>query len=59
MKREIRKSEWERFETEMQNKYASVDQTFDKKERELCEFYVDLGKKLHIEDPSSNKQRSK
>lgn len=53
VEREVRKSEWERFETEMQAKYASVDRSFDEKEKELCEFYVDLEKKLHIEDTKS------
>jgi len=54
VKREIRKSEWERFECDMQAKYASVDQTFNEKEKELCEFYVDLEKKLHIKDSKHN-----
>jgi hypothetical protein len=52
VKREIRKSEWERFENELQSKYASVDEKFDQKEKELCEFYVELEKKLHIDDKS-------
>lgn len=51
VKREIRKSDWERFQDEMKAKYVNVDATFDTKEKEIKIFYVELEKKLHIEDP--------
>lgn len=51
VKREIRKSDWERFQNEMKSKCYNVDTTFDTKEKELNIFYIELEKKLHIEDP--------
>lgn len=50
VKREIRKSDWERFQNEMKAKYFNVDATFDTKEKEINTFYIELEKKLHIED---------
>lgn len=50
VKREIRKSDWERFQNEMKAKCFNVDTTFDTKEKELNIFYIELEKKLHIED---------
>lgn len=50
-KREIRDSEWEKFQNEMKNQYINVDETFKEKEQELVAFYSDLEKKLHIKEP--------
>ncbi|XP_049858027.1 biogenesis of lysosome-related organelles complex 1 subunit 5 [Schistocerca gregaria] len=47
-KREIRKAEWENFIEDMAQKCAKVDTTFQEKEQELKDFYLDLEKKLHI-----------
>ncbi|XP_034942918.1 biogenesis of lysosome-related organelles complex 1 subunit 5 [Chelonus insularis] len=46
--REIRKEEWKRFINDISEKCKKVDETFDEKEAELKEFYIDLEKKLHI-----------
>lgn len=50
VKREIRKSDWEKFQNEMKAKCSNVDSTFDTKEKELNIFYIELEKKLHLED---------
>ncbi|EFN88156.1 Protein Muted-like protein [Harpegnathos saltator] len=44
----IRRKEWEKFVNDMSDKCQKVDQTFQEKENEIQEFYVDLEKKLHI-----------
>lgn len=44
----IRKKEWETFVNDISDKCQKVDQTFQEKENEIQEFYVDLEKKLHI-----------
>lgn len=44
----MRKREWENFVNDMNDKCKKVDQTFQEKENEIQEFYVDLEKKLHI-----------
>ncbi|KOX74262.1 Protein Muted like protein, partial [Melipona quadrifasciata] len=46
--REIRKLEWEKFVNDMSEKCEKVNQTFDEKENEIKEFYIDLERKLHI-----------
>ncbi|KAG7189373.1 hypothetical protein KM043_017022 [Ampulex compressa] len=46
--RDIRKLEWERFINDMSDKCQRVDQTFQEKENEIKEFYVDLERRLHI-----------
>ncbi|XP_076238859.1 biogenesis of lysosome-related organelles complex 1 subunit 5 [Calliopsis andreniformis] len=46
--RELRKLEWERFVNDMSDKCEKVNQTFEDKEKEIREFYVDLERKLHI-----------
>lgn len=46
--REIRKSEWEKFVNDMSEKCEKVNQTFQEKENEIKEFYIDLERKLHI-----------
>lgn len=46
--REIRKVEWEKFVNDMSEKCEKVNQTFEEKENEIKEFYIDLEKKLHI-----------
>ncbi|CAK9833859.1 Biogenesis of lysosome-related organelles complex 1 subunit 5 [Anthophora retusa] len=46
--REIRKLEWEKFVNDMSEKCEKVNQTFEEKENEIREFYIDLEKKLHI-----------
>ncbi|KAK0088776.1 hypothetical protein PV325_010716 [Microctonus aethiopoides] len=46
--RELRKKEWKRFINDMSDKCHKVDETFNKKEEELKEFYIDLERKLHI-----------
>lgn len=43
-----RRTEWEKFINDMSDKCQRVDQTFQEKENEIQEFYVDLEKKLHI-----------
>ncbi|XP_029155283.1 biogenesis of lysosome-related organelles complex 1 subunit 5 [Nylanderia fulva] len=43
-----RRTEWEKFINDMSDKCQKVDQTFQEKENEIEEFYVDLEKKLHI-----------
>lgn len=43
-----RRKEWEKFINDMSDKCQRVDQTFQEKENEIQEFYVDLEKKLHI-----------
>lgn len=43
-----RRKEWEKFINDMSDKCERVDQTFQEKENEIQEFYVDLEKKLHI-----------
>jgi len=47
VKREVRKSEWKRFQSEMETKYSAIDKSFNDKEKELFEFYTDLEKKLY------------
>ncbi|KAL0107858.1 hypothetical protein PUN28_014847 [Cardiocondyla obscurior] len=44
----LRKREWEKFINDMSDKCQKVDQTFQEKETEIKEFYIDLEKKLHI-----------
>lgn len=44
----LRKKEWEKFINDMSDKCEKVDHTFQEKENEIQEFYVDLEKKLHI-----------
>ncbi|XP_014472526.1 PREDICTED: biogenesis of lysosome-related organelles complex 1 subunit 5 [Dinoponera quadriceps] len=44
----IRRNEWEKFVNDMSDKCQKVDRTFQEKENEIQEFYVDLEKKLHI-----------
>ncbi|XP_012235867.1 biogenesis of lysosome-related organelles complex 1 subunit 5 [Linepithema humile] len=44
----IRKVEWEKFINDMSDKCQEVDQTFQQKENEIQDFYIDLEKKLHI-----------
>ncbi|XP_012149822.1 biogenesis of lysosome-related organelles complex 1 subunit 5 [Megachile rotundata] len=46
--REKRKVEWEKFVNDMSEKCEKVNQTFEEKENEIKEFYIDLEKKLHI-----------
>ncbi|XP_043287831.1 biogenesis of lysosome-related organelles complex 1 subunit 5 isoform X2 [Venturia canescens] len=46
--RERRKVEWQCFINDMSDKCEKVDRTFQEKEEELKEFYIDLEKKLHI-----------
>ncbi|CAL7939819.1 biogenesis of lysosome-related organelles complex 1 subunit 5 [Xylocopa sonorina] len=46
--REIRKQEWEKFVNDMSDKCEKVNQTFEEKENEIKEFYIDLERKLHI-----------
>ncbi|XP_076683354.1 biogenesis of lysosome-related organelles complex 1 subunit 5 [Andrena cerasifolii] len=46
--RERRKLEWEKFVNDMSEKCAKVNQTFEEKEEEIKEFYMDLERKLHI-----------
>ncbi|CAK9807106.1 Biogenesis of lysosome-related organelles complex 1 subunit 5 [Anthophora plagiata] len=46
--RKIRKLEWEKFVNDMSEKCEKVNQTFEEKENEIREFYIDLEKKLHI-----------
>lgn len=46
--RELRKVEWEAFVNDMSEKCEKVNQTFEEKENEIKEFYVDLEKKLNI-----------
>ncbi|XP_011345555.1 biogenesis of lysosome-related organelles complex 1 subunit 5 isoform X2 [Ooceraea biroi] len=46
--RSLRRKEWERFINDISDKCQKVDQTFQEKETEIREFYVDLEKKLHI-----------
>ncbi|KOC61362.1 Protein Muted [Habropoda laboriosa] len=46
--RELRKLEWEKFVNDMSEKCEKVNQTFEEKENEIREFYIDLEKKLHI-----------
>ena len=46
--RETRKLEWEKFVNDMSDKCAKVNQTFEEKEEEIKEFYMDLERKLHI-----------
>lgn len=46
--REDRKIQWEKFMDDMTYKCERVDNTFDEKEEELHEFYVDLERKLQI-----------
>ncbi|KAG6801292.1 biogenesis of lysosome-related organelles complex 1 subunit 5 [Apis cerana] len=46
--REARKVEWEKFVNDMSEKCEKVNQTFEEKENEIKEFYIDLERKLHI-----------
>ncbi|XP_043789408.1 biogenesis of lysosome-related organelles complex 1 subunit 5 [Apis laboriosa] len=46
--REARKIEWEKFVNDMSEKCEKVNQTFEEKENEIKEFYIDLERKLHI-----------
>ncbi|OAD54111.1 Protein Muted like protein [Eufriesea mexicana] len=46
--REIRKLEWEKFVNDMSEKCKKVNQTFEEKENEIKEFYIDIEEKLHI-----------
>ncbi|XP_012167057.1 biogenesis of lysosome-related organelles complex 1 subunit 5-like isoform X2 [Bombus vosnesenskii] len=46
--REIRKLEWEKFVNDMSENCEKVNQTFQEKENEIKEFYIDLERKLHI-----------
>lgn len=46
--RESRKLVWQQFVDDMTHKCSRVDLTFEEKEEELREFYVDLERKLHI-----------
>ncbi|BES92355.1 Endoplasmic reticulum-based factor for assembly of V-ATPase [Nesidiocoris tenuis] len=46
-KRAARKSEWEKFSFEVDQKYTKIEETFRSKELELTEFYRDLESKLH------------
>lgn len=46
--REDRKIRWEKFMDDMTYKCKRVDNTFDEKEEELHEFYIDLEHKLQI-----------
>lgn len=46
--RSLRKKEWEKFINDISDTCQKVDRTFQEKENEIHEFYVDLEKKLHI-----------
>lgn len=47
--REARRADWQGFINDMSSKCRKVDQTFQEKEQELKEFYIDLERKLHID----------
>ncbi|XP_033232140.1 biogenesis of lysosome-related organelles complex 1 subunit 5 [Belonocnema kinseyi] len=47
-RRDLRKTEWQKFISEMSEKCLKVDQEFLERENELKEYYVDLERKLHI-----------
>lgn len=46
--RDTRQKIWEDFSDDMRHKRQRIDITFEEKEEELCEFYSDLERKLHI-----------
>lgn len=46
--RDTRHRIWEDFTDDMRHKKQRIDITFEEKEEELCEFYSDLERKLHI-----------
>lgn len=46
--RETRQRIWEDFCDDMRHKRQRIDITFEEKEEEICEFYSDLERKLHI-----------
>lgn len=46
--RETRQKLSEDFSHDMRHKRQRIDLTFEEKEEELCEFYSDLERKLHI-----------
>ncbi|XP_026463999.1 biogenesis of lysosome-related organelles complex 1 subunit 5 isoform X2 [Ctenocephalides felis] len=47
-KRAKREAGWESFLEDVNQRYQSIDLTFEEKEQELNEFYSDLNRKLHL-----------
>lgn len=54
IKREIRKEEWERFQSKIAEKNKKIDETFDTREKELRDFYAHLDSCV-LKNPVSNK----
>lgn len=46
--RKVRKLEWVKFVNDMSEKCEKVNETFEEKEDEIREYYIDLERKLHI-----------